>query len=117
MLTLNEKVDINVSTILIRKSYVDLFDDYISKQVHTLVLRNPGIGKLTFLHYVLKQFLESCTESTCFLLGSAKNAIYMCYMDGEVKTLGNDASSILNFVAKEKSRDIYYLFDCGTKQA
>ena len=104
-------------SLLIRKAYVDLYDDYISKFRHTLILGNPGIGKSAFLHYVLKRIFDAHDEPPCVLLGSAKNKAYVYYHHGEVEILKDDVPAIFHFLDQEADKSVYYLFDCGTKAA
>lgn len=108
------KLEVEDPRLLIREAYVDLYDDYICKFRHTLVLGNPGIGKSAFLHYVLKRIFEAHDEPPSVLLGCAKLHVYVYYHHGEVDIF-EEILPMLDVLQNEPEKSVYHFFDCGTK--
>lgn len=100
-----------VQNILIRKSYIYLFDKVILQYQHTLVSGNPGIVKSVFMMYVLFKLREISKEGT-FILGYSSEEMYLFIR-------GNKVERYQQFDAQVEfdqcNGDVYYLFDCATK--
>ena len=102
--------------ILVRESYVKLYENYIKRKDYILVTGNPGIGKSIFLFYVLKQLLiETSIREQVFILGSAISQFYY-YFNKEVVHCFSSTAELLGAVIEDKEdKDIYFLFDCATQ--
>ncbi len=110
-----------ITTILIRKSYTDLFNIVILHNHHTLVTGNSGIGKTLFMLYVLYRLRDPDVTSEngkTFILGFSKQSIYYIIRDDVVQRYESDFK-VIQEIDKDKivGKDIYFLFDCGTKGA
>ena len=105
------------SGILVRESYVKLYNNYIEKYNHILVTGNPGIGKSIFLFYVLKRLLETpTTRKQVFILASATNQLYYyLYLKNDGTTFKSYIEVIEAVLEDQSDNDIYFLFDCATQ--
>ena len=101
--------------ILVRESYVKLYENYIKRNDHILVIGNPGTGKSIFLFYVLKQLLETSIRKQVFILGSGISQFYYYFNDEVVKVCLNTVELYRAVMKDKEDKDIYFLFDCATQ--
>lgn len=110
-----ESVESGLKTLLVRKSYIDLFET-ILKYHHILVTGNPGIGKSMFMVYVIFRLRKIDKKEKIFIVGVSKTSSYFFIKD-DVVHYCEESEALKEFIKLSKDKegkDIYYLFDCGT---
>ena len=89
--------------VYIREAYTDIYEEYIERNQHILIIGNPGTGKSLFLPYIVYRVLREHPEDS-IVCGHHSMKDSVVYMKGkEAHVLSNlyDATHY------------YYLYDCG----